>query len=973
MLATLATGSLVGTSFFACGPRELPVTATRPALAVEDASAPPVDEPSPYTLAPWGSGATDTLSLGKSELGLLVDGVRVVASGSHMRVSSEVATSALTAVSEVPRRLGGGYLFHNETSIYHSDRFDGKLRALAYFPEGKIHSIQFGFERLLVRSSDGQRWMIKLSGERVALEPPGLAELSARDDGLGLVMTDTGRLHATHDAGKSWRDVTSQLRGAPASLETREDAIYVSSQEDTSARLEPDGRLGRVDSIPAAPLPQRDPRWRSGEAPLRFAVRAGVPAEDDGVALVANAGDLFRISLRNGDIVSVQSGKVPLDAQCEPVRTPEDVLILCTRHGSNAERFVISGTLFGKTPQIEQSFPGIQPFYVGDDGAIAFGGPCSGPPREGVACVRSGQGSWLERSAASDGGTATALSYVVPRIDGTAVALALQAKPPTITDLVTGEVRTFAESDFPGSISRYGGGKFGGVMAIHREWSFAPDGSLRGWQGGRSITIPSSGAPTSSSFVGDSAIYGQNGTRALGMNADGRLFQTLDRGLTWGEIAPPPSHATGLGAKRAIGSLQCGTVGCLLGPWLRIGYRDDPPKPPLRKIEVPPPTEAASFAKAKTVACDSTGALRGRVVPTGDRDAGLGATFLPTGVDAMQFARGSLHPVNGGDGGGDGDEASKRGISYTSANNSAATFRHTFAYVLPFDPQATIRSGVLVASDVAQALRGSQVSLEDILSELSFSRAVPTTPLDPAAPGGLLFSSERGMVLFRGGGPRFALMPEDTSLTPISAAELPGDDLLVLTSNGSQSVVQKLSKGGALTQVFEWKGPQDTERYPSNPDAIATGPRGEIGVIRTSSGNEPASTEDPARLIQAKGKETKLAPWSTLALADDPACKSDPSGFRATVQLTSEWAHFENVEDKSDTPAPIFARVRWSETRVCLEGLEMRTRSTEGEKREAGRKFEQWAVSRTFPQNQAARIAIGAGFDFRQPAKCVIR
>ena len=268
----------------------------------------------------------------------------------------------------------------------------------------------------------------------------------------------------------------------------------------------------------------------------------------------------------------------------------------------------------------------------------------------------------------TDAGSPVALGYVVPRADGSAVALALQAKPPTMTDLVTGDVRTFAESDFPQAISRYGG-KFGGNNAVHREWSFSPDGALHGWQGGRVVTIPPSGAPHTTTFVGENAIYGQNGTRALGMNPEGRLFQTIDRGMSWLEVAPPPSHPTGPGAKRALGSMQCGALGCILGPWLRIGFREEPPRAPVRRIEVPPPSEAIAFAKPRIVDCTTTGPSRGTLLPAGDREFGFGATFLPTGVDAMHYPRTSIHPVSGSEGG-DGDEQAKRAMSQSVANLS---------------------------------------------------------------------------------------------------------------------------------------------------------------------------------------------------------------------------------------------------------------------------------------------------------------
>lgn len=965
-------GGLLSAAFFACGPRELPVEHARTQAPAEDAQAAAEDEPSSYMLAPWGGQTTDQVLLGKSETGLLVEGVRIVSSGRRMRAANEVATSPLTHVETVPARFGGGFLFYNDTSIYWSDRFDGSLKAVAYFPDARLSDVVFAFDRALVRSSDGQRWMIKVpSGERVSIEPAGLADLLAREDGLGLVLTDTGRLLATHDAGKSWRDVTAQLKGAPASLVERDDGLYVTNQEGGAARLESGGRLARVEQVPDAPVKDRDPRWRSGEAPIRTAVRAGVPAEDEGTALVSAQGDLFRISLRTGEIVSVQTGKLPPDATCEAVRTSEDALFLCTRHGMSQERLVVSGTLYGKTPQIEQTFVGYAPFYVGDDGAIAYAGPCSGPARDGVACVRSSAGSWQERggqSGANDAGVAGPLGYLVPRNDGTAVSLALEAKPPTITDLATGDVRTFAESDFPSGGKRYGGGKYGGSTAIYRDWSYGADGVLRGWQGARAVVIPPTGSPTSSAFVGDNPTYGHSGVHGLAMTLDGRLYQTSDRGLTWNEVATPPSQSTAPGARRSSGGMQCGPIGCTVGAWIRVGYRDEPARRNERRVEVAPPSEVKTFAEGKLLACETTGPQRGRALPSGDREFGFGATFLPTGVEPAHYMRTSLHPVNGGEGG-DGDEAAKRAMSFPATSG----FRHSFSYVAPFDPSGTVRNGTIVSADVAAAARGSNVSVDDLVADFSLARVVPVTPADPGAPGNVLFSNDRLFFELRAGGTRAGLMPEDASLTPISAADTTTDELVVLASNGSMNAVYKLSRGGGLTTVFEWRGGEDAERYPANPDAVALGPHGEIGVIRMPSGSEPASAGDPARLLLPKGKEGKLAPWSTLTLADAPECKADPTGFRATVQVMADWMRIDPTQERADTSSPVLARVRWSETRVCLEGLEVRRKGTEGDKKESGRHFEQWTVLRVLPQLQSSRIAMGSGFDLKQPEKCVVK
>lgn len=948
----------------ACGPRERPVVPSRPAPPATDVAAPaePEAPASPYTIAAdWGGVRTKgMLALGKGELGALVEGVRAVASGTRLRVVREVvAPHLLQHAAPMPARLGGGFIFLNDVAVYHAATFEGALTGLAYFPGGNLLDVRPAFDRLLLRSSDGRRWMLRLpSGERVPVEPPGLVEILTRDDGLGLVMTDLGRLLATRDAGKTWRDVTTELKGAPSALVERDDALYVTVAEGDPARLGPDGRVARVEHLPEEPKVERDPRWRVSEPPLRAALRAGVAAEDPGVAIVASAGDLVRVSLRTGELVSVQRGKLPPDVTCDAVRTPDDAVFLCARRGS--ERLVVSGTLYGKVARVEQTFSGSSAFSASDDGAIAYAGPCSGPAREGVACVRGASGSWVERGVLGDGGAPAALGYVVPRADGGATSLAVGGREITALDLVTGEARAFTDATLVAS-----GRVAGRSSLVRRDWSYGPDGVLRGWLGGRAVALPPTGTPSANLFVGDSALYGLAGPRALGLASTGRLFQTTDRGATWAEVAPPPPHVAAPGTHRSLSSLQCGELGCVLGAWLRVGYPDDPAVPTPLVPHASPPAEAATFAPSTGVRCERQGASAGRVLPS-DKESSLGAAPVPPGLEvSASLAHGTLHPVRA-DEDSNGSETARRAVVLSGTD----PFRMTVSYVAPFDPLAVRRAVSLSVADVARALPAGGPPVDELTGSLSVTRTVPITPQDPAAPDGLLLAGERLAFWSRGGPTRVVVLPEDSTEVVISAAELPGDELALLRSDGVRSLLQRVSASGAVSTIMSWAGPDRTDRYPFNPDAVAVGPRGELGVLRLASGAEPASARDPARLLLPSGKALTLAPWSTLAPADEPACRADASGYRATVELDG-WLALDGAP-RADGRTPALARVRWSEARVCLEGLEVRAGTVAGDRAEASRQLEQWVVHRALPRAQAGYVVVGAGFELRQAARCAL-
>jgi hypothetical protein len=159
--------------------------------------------------------------------------------------------------------------------------------------------------------------------------------------------------------------------------------------------------------------------------------------------------------------------------------------------------------------------------------------------------------------------------------------------------------------------------------------------------------------------------------------------------------------------------------------------------------------------------------------------------------------------------------------------------------------------------------------------------------------------------------------------------------------------------------------------YPPNPDAIAVGPKSELAVLRTPSGSDPASAWDPAFLIVPAMPPAGLAPWSTLRLADDPACKEP--GWRATLQVIAPWVRIATPELRVDE-APMLARVKWNDKRVCLEGIEAKLPTVTLRTANATSGAEPIVVSTWLVAKGStfARVGLGEGIEWRQPLECSI-
>ncbi|MBX3218058.1 MAG: hypothetical protein KF850_38990 [Labilithrix sp.] len=963
---------------------------------------------------PLPARAGVTLALGAPGVhGLVVDTRRVIVGRGEPRVAADATNEPIAGAAAVPRRFGGGFVFWTANAIYRADTFDAKLVPVTRLPD-PIESIAFAPKALVARLQSGARWALRLpGGERAEIAPLGVADVHALDDGRAIAIDLQGAVFTSVDHGAHWRDVTAQLKGVPARVTSTTDELWLLDASAGASRLELDGGLSWFDRAPpdrSTELRAKDPRWHGSVPPLRVVFHGGA-ALDESTAIVVDSGDVARVDLYTGEVLSVVPGRLPPDAQCEAVPALGDVLFACaSRAGGSA--FVVSRTLSSQAPSVEQTFAGGGQFYAGDDGGLAYAGSCQGTPPSGgggarVVCVRMPSGAWEELDVAglgADGGAPdVSVARWVPRADGHVVAVVTEPSA-GIYDPRTARFQPIADEarDLVARGASLGGlGKGSRFIRIKRlmtnsgvvdgSWSFGAGDVLRGWHGqGESVEIVDGGRLVRSPYAFEVVFAGAMG---LGRSKDGRLYQSSDHGASWVEVAAPPSGA------EAVELLSCTSAGCDLGAFYRVGWSASPPRVAAAKVLAAAAPEIRP-TRAVELSCRARGEVSSKFIARTDDspdDLGLGAARLPVaderhddwGYLRSPIHRGIVSPIHEPVASASEATPSIRALlsgfatssggdvfTVTGPNKSALSLRRGVSYVGPFDPQARIVRASIAMSDVVAAGRRAGMTSEEILVEdfTESAVAVPLTPWEPGATSELaLHNVEHGLVaILRGERSRLAIRASQTGASVISGVALPQDEhaLLEVDPSGASRVF-KVGVAGAA-DLFELGASATESFYPANPDALAVGPKGELAILRTPSGSDPPSTLDPAFVVVPSAPPSPLAPWSELRLADDPACKAEAGGFRATLQISAPWIRIATPELRV-SDAPMLARVRWTPRRVCLEGLEvslpdasLRVPQTYGGGYEQVT-FATWLVGKggTF-----ARVGVTEGIEWRQALDC---
>jgi hypothetical protein len=965
--------------------------------------------------------------------GVVLEGVRFVLHGAVVRASRDVADAPLQSAWRVPARLGGGFLFRARAALYAAESFEGLLRPVVTLP-AEVADVSFGPKAALVRSEAGERWMLEpTTGKRVPIAPAGLLEVAALDDGRALALVEGGQLLVSVDAGGHWSDATAGLRAPPKRVfvsratATQKEALWVETQGSTAFGLLPGGRLASFDALPTAEPPPslrpKPPAWREEEPPLRRAMRSGAPSRD-GAALVVASGDLVQVDVVSGAVDVVAAGKLPPDATCVGTRTQDDVVFTCGRPGGGGA-FVVAHAL-DRAPVVEQTFTDAGRFAISDDGGILWVGFCDKPlpgPHK-VACVRSPGGGWqqYDLDAAGDagaGGPTYNIIRWIPRADGGAIAVVGDiggtANAWGLLDGRTGEVHawpTDALSPTVRSALQNSDGARGSPIdparLADRSWSVTPQGTLRGWatlgNALGAVEVGVDGSLQTSPFTFERIASA--GPIALARTREGRIWQTLDRGATWSEVAAPPAARPG----GWIDAHACSLVGCDLGQWYRLGWAATQPVPPPPAVTAPPAPRIEQ-PPAPRITCRAAGDVKRASSARDERspdDVGLGASRLAvsdtrgiTDFVRIVFPRRIVGAVRDTD---PMDEPASRALVHgpatqpgderlvvTAFNRDVMALARTVSFVPAFDPLGPVRRGTIAMRDLVVAGRGGGVAQAEILREDPVpSGAVPVTSLDAAGPDDLLLQLVGGAIALERAAPSATARPRvayeagrGDEWRILSAAALEGGGVAWLEEDATgHARVMRLGSSAAPTTAFELDGPPTAELYPANLDAVAVGPRGELAVVRTPSGSEPPSAADPAVLLMPGAPAMALAPWSTLTPADDPACKGDAAGWRVTVQTIAPWLRLEGAGDlRGQDDSFMLARIRWSPARACLEAVELRTQDVTvaaGGSGNPGNPWgtawdapvESWAVARFAGGAAAGRVVVVPGGELRQSLEC---
>lgn len=978
----------------------LPTSSPRPQYLVADAPS---------------QGAVMVPLGGAGQYGLVVDRRRVIVGRGEPRVAADPSPEPILGASKLPDRFGGGFLFWTSNTLYRAEAFDSRLLALARVPD-PIEAISFGPTALVARTRTGERWGLSLpGGERAPILPVGVADVQALDDGRALGFDDRGAVFTSLDRGAHWVDASAHVRSSPSKVAILAGELWIFEASGAASRLEPDGRLSWFDQGPPdapADLRAKDPRWRGPDSPLRVAFHRGA-AIDESTAIVVDSGDLVRIDVRTGELRSVAVGQLPPDAQCEAVPISGDVLFACApRAGSGA--FVVSHTLSSEPPIVEQSFSSAGSFFASDDGGIVYTAPCGGiPPQQGgapVACVRMPGGNWEERDLSgllSDAGpTDVGVARWIPRGDGRVVAVVVepslgiydpqaQSFQPLAEEArdLFGHLVATSSAHSPSGI-RHKRSYTGTGGLVDASWSFGQGNAVRGWQRhGESVEIAEDGRLKRSPYAFDVVFAGALG---LGRSKDGRLYQSTDHGASWVEVATPPSGID------AVDLVSCTTAGCDLGAFYRVGWAPRPPR-----IE-PPRTPAPAAPEVRRVrglelSCRPQGTVTSKVLPrTSDspEDLGLGAIRLPVATENSEWAfvrsvvpRSIVSPIHEppspDDGGAvalralfSGYATSREGdvITVTGPNRNPMALRRGFSYMPPFDPSGrVVRTGIAM-SDVVAAARRAGMRTEEVLADdfTETGNVIPLGSADPSQPSDVaIHNPEHGLLaVVRGERVRVAVRAPQNAASVVSGVVLPGaaaatDDVafLELDSSGVGHVFRVGAAGAS--DLFDVSPTANETYYPANPDALAVGPKGDLAVLRTPSGSDPASTFDPAFLIVQGTPPAPLAPWSAITFADDPSCKAEPGGYRAVLQTVGPWVRVTTPELRVES-APMIARVRWTTNRVCLEGFEAKLPSVSLRVDVGGGdpvNVATWLVAKgsTF-----ARVGVSEGIEWRQMLECSV-
>ncbi|MEO7033919.1 MAG: hypothetical protein ABI548_08555 [Polyangiaceae bacterium] len=919
--------------------------------------------------------------------GVIVGGLRVRTDASGLRLAETTADPPLEAGVRLPDAQGGGLLFWNDHALYTADTFLGTLRPLLDVGFEPDH-VSFAPNFVLMRGGDGRRLAIDLrTRQRTAVTPLSLADVASSADGRALALLEGGGCASSEDAGKSYHPVELAAGEHALSVKESNGSLIAALSSGAQIRLEKGAAPVRENGPPPAPPALTgDSLWPLALPPLEQALRFGAPLGDE-FAGVAVAGSVATVNLRTGELVQMTRALVPSTLTCRTLDENGTLLVACSSHGGS----VLFSDVFGGHPQVQAKFPDGVPLAFAE-GVFVAAARCDGQVQPGAVCVRDNAGrlhdfsvaaslaKLAEKAAGKSALLKATISYWVPKEGGDAVAV-VSGPVNGLLDASTGNFVPFAADSAKAALLH--AHTPDGWLDLNRYAS--RDGSVRLWQSSSAVAIDAQGRvePSVYQFTELTAV----GAHALALDRARHMFQTSDWGRSWVETLAPPGSGAG---KRSFKPSQCSQVGCVLGPWLRVGWLAEVPAsfPQATVVAAPSPV---IFEPPPVLTCTPLGAPVQAEVHGDTRDPGQGGGLVngpAFGVDRNTVAASNEYQgafvwstlrgtVGSSDALGLRAGMVSRVLEAPAADpppKAWAGFAQSkrFTFVTAFEPSASLHTasiGWRALFDAAAAAGADPPSLDT--DQSGIHSALPVLGRNPGQSEGLLLGAAPPVWLHDAGSAEPVSLGHTESVL-LSAAARDAHTLDVLAVNPADgAVLVSEVQSGKARALFRVSGTSD-RLYPGNSDALAISATGNVAVLRTPSAGEPASRADPALLIQQDGSITPLASWSHALLANAPECKPVPSDYRALLQTSRAWLHLvEGGQPVADEQLEygMFAIVRVNAERVCLEAVELADAPFEvADNTFATRLSARFVGARP----GAARLGFEPGFEFRQPMSCTL-
>jgi hypothetical protein len=509
------------------------------------------------------------------------------------------------------------------------------------FADGWFGAAEVPFRGVLVSFDAGASW-----------RPLGLSASYG-------VSVDHGDIVVVTASGRWVVDSSGTLRQRGVGAE--DDALFV------GAGRRPRPGLPGVTGAPA-PAPEPPPAppvGPLGKLPLRAAVLHGIPDSHD-TAIVAQDGALARVRLSDGKLLDIDEHAFGSGGTCDGIQLGDGFGFVCGRERGGTTVYAFEPPL---SLRVVLSFP--EPRYVASsgNGALVVRGTCSGSSAKakGGYCLRSRDGHLNEMRvrgdlgverivALSDGRTAVlvpprlgapgTLTLVEASGSATTVKLKLPKNDaPTLAMLKKGLwLEAFTERESTGEeeeaalkarskpkVQRKKGKHSGAAPATPAtakkaadKKSKAPKKQLAGWVVAAGpfvgVHIDFDGTVHVGQIESDIDRAMISAQYALVLGRGGAAAETINGGFDWGEVELPPDSTAPAARTKTDASTErgCSRVGCVVGAWLRVGWRGKSDKPDLVTVDAPPPTAIVSSVGGRwNIQCAATGESAGGAAKPG--------------------------------------------------------------------------------------------------------------------------------------------------------------------------------------------------------------------------------------------------------------------------------------------------------------------------------------------------------------------